>query len=104
MEEREFVYDAFASHATDPDSAVVRDVERFLESLHGNPLIPPQYRRKLELCVDGSDFKIARRQHGQAAQGIREVLIGYMRHRRQHRRGAGRRSCVRVWRRRSSRF
>lgn len=79
MEEREFVYDAFASHATDPDSAVVRDVERFLESLHDNPLIPPKYRVKLELCVDGSDFKIARRRHGEAAQGIREVLIGYMR-------------------------
>jgi len=75
---REFTYDAFASHATDPDSAVVRDVERFLESLHANPLIPREYRLKLELCVDGSDFKIARRRPG-ASDAIREILVGYMR-------------------------
>jgi WD40 repeat protein len=97
VEEREFAYDAFASHATDPDSAVVRDVERFLESLHDNPLIPPKYRVKLELCVDGSDFKTARRPQGEAGQGIREVLIGYMRQCRYFLLFTGPRSAAHEW-------
>jgi len=75
----DFVYDAFASYATDPDTAVVRDVERFLESLHENPLIPREHRRKLEVCVDGSDFKVAGQRSDEVSEPVREIIIGYMR-------------------------
>ncbi|MDB6011758.1 MAG: repeat protein [Gammaproteobacteria bacterium] len=56
-----FLYDAFACYATDPDRDLVRDVEAFLESLHRNSLIEQAHRRRQELCVDGSDFKLPRR-------------------------------------------
>jgi hypothetical protein len=47
-----FLYDGFASYATDPDRDLVRDVEAFVESLHRNSLIERSYRRRLEFCVD----------------------------------------------------
>jgi len=53
-----FLYDAFATYATKPDGALVRDVEAFLESLDTNRLVESKYRSKLSLCVDGSDFKV----------------------------------------------
>ncbi|HEY0513785.1 MAG TPA: hypothetical protein VGH73_17890 [Thermoanaerobaculia bacterium] len=62
----DFLYDAFASYATDPDGALVRDVEVFVESLRENKLVAPAYRRTLELYVDGSDFSIPRRSRGRS--------------------------------------
>jgi hypothetical protein len=58
----EFGYDAFASHATDPDGTLVRLVEAVLESFHGRRGLPPKYARELQLCVDGRDFVFPRRQ------------------------------------------
>jgi WD40 repeat protein len=55
------LYDAFFSYATDPDRDIVREVEIFLESLGENPLVAQKYRRSLEICVDGSDFRRPRR-------------------------------------------
>jgi hypothetical protein len=63
---RAFLYDAFASYATDPDGALVREVEVFMESLRENSLVAPAYRRTLEVCVDGSDFSLPRRGRNRA--------------------------------------
>jgi hypothetical protein len=51
---------AFASYSTDPDGKLVRHVESFLESLDRNALVREEMRRPIELCVDGSDFKLPR--------------------------------------------
>lgn len=56
-----WLYDAFFSYASDPDRLLVRAVESFLEGLHENPLLEARYRREMEICVDGSDFKKPRR-------------------------------------------
>ena len=76
-----FAYDGFASYATDPDRAVVRDIEILVEGLHQNKLVPPPYRKSLELCVDGSDFRLPLRQKradGSTQSGIREIVIAYL--------------------------
>jgi hypothetical protein len=52
------LYSAFLSYATDPDKDLARDVETFLENLNKNKLIESQYRRTLQVCLDGSDFKL----------------------------------------------
>jgi len=95
--EPRFAYDAFASYATDPDLAVVRDVERFLESLHRNPLIPEPYRKKLELCVDGSDFKVVGRRGSEPPEPVREIIVGYMRQCRRFVLFAGPKSAAHEW-------
>src|SRR5438105_1341844 len=51
-EPKQFSYDGFASYATDPDRDLVRNVEKFIESLHRDRLIPKVFRDKLALCVD----------------------------------------------------
>ena len=51
-------FDAFATYATDPDRALVRNIENFVESVHWDSLLPKQYRETLSLCVDGHDFAI----------------------------------------------
>jgi WD40 repeat protein len=96
-EQPQFAYDAFASYASDPDLAVVRDVERFLESFHQNPLIPERYRKNLELCVDGSDFKVVFRAGRQPPEPVREIIVGYMRQCRRFVLFAGPKSAVHEW-------
>ena len=58
----EFAYDVFASHATDPDGALVRRVEAVLELFDRRRGLLPKYSRELQLCVDGRDFVFPRRQ------------------------------------------
>ena len=57
------LYDAFASHATDPDSRLVRHVKADLEAFHLRPGVQERYRAvtgetfdPLRICVDGMDF------------------------------------------------
>ncbi len=57
------LYDAFASHATDPDSRLVRRVKADLEAFHLRPGVQDRYRSLTEqtfeairICVDGIDF------------------------------------------------
>jgi hypothetical protein len=58
---REYAYDGFASHATDPDGPLVRAVEALLEGFHRRPYLPAEYAREIELCVDGRDFVFPKR-------------------------------------------
>ena len=56
-----FRYAAFLSYSTDPDYALARDLERFLESFHKQIRQLPDGTapRPLSVCRDGSDFSIA---------------------------------------------
>ena len=56
-------YDAFASHAVDPDSDLVRRVKREIEAIHERPSVQERYREMtgrdfdpIRICVDGTDF------------------------------------------------
>lgn len=63
----EYAYDAFASYATDPDRDLVRAVELFVESFHTRPmLVHERFRRPLNLCVDGRDFRLPRKNRAEA--------------------------------------
>jgi hypothetical protein len=74
-----FSYDAFATHATDPDGALVRAVEALLEGYYRRPGLPAKYARELELCVDGRDFIFPRRDrvHGAARDVIEPIVRAY---------------------------
>jgi WD40 repeat protein len=76
-----YLYDAFACYSTDPDGEMVREIEAFLESLHRNSLIDRRLRRKMELCVDGSDFKLPSKQKS-AAPGaddpVFDLIVEYL--------------------------
>lgn len=57
-------FDAFASHATDPDGDLVRQVKAALEGFHKRPGVQLRFREvtsepkldPLHICVDGLDF------------------------------------------------
>jgi WD40 repeat protein len=98
----EFPFDAFASYANYPDRAVVRDVEAFLESLHRNRLVEPQYRRALELCVDGSDFRIPRAltehaEGGEPGDAVFGLIVAHMQRCRLFVLFVGPESCRHPW-------
>ncbi|MEO1369747.1 MAG: hypothetical protein AAFX50_21405, partial [Acidobacteriota bacterium] len=79
--EETFLFDAFFSYATDPDRGLVRDTEAFLEALHRDPLVAPEHRRALEICVDGSDFVKPRRRAPATAPGsdpVFDLITSYM--------------------------
>jgi len=56
-----YQYDAFASYATNPDRDLVRAVEAFVESFYRRRDLSQEFRRELQICVDGRDFRIPRR-------------------------------------------
>jgi len=73
-----FAYDGFASYGSARDGSVAADIEAFLEGFHEDPLVAPQYRRKLELCRDGSDFTFpTRRQPNTPQTAMREIIRSY---------------------------
>lgn len=78
-------YDLFISYSTDPDAALARDVERFLESFHHLKTPKEMALRALNVCRDGSDFSLARlRERAASEQGAVTVLIeGYLKQSRQ---------------------
>lgn len=71
-----FDYSAFATHATDPDGALVREVEKLIEGYHLRPDLPKDYIRPLELCVDGRDFVLPRRSRdASVGSGAIETIV-----------------------------
>ncbi len=66
-----FRYDAFGSYSTGADYRLVRRVEAFLESFHRLPNPTGPALPELALCVDGSDFSIARARAGQRKRGVK---------------------------------
>jgi WD40 repeat protein len=72
----EFSYDGFASHATDPDGALVRSVEARLETFHTRYAIAQKYKHEIELCVDGRDFVFSRRsREAKDTEGAIESIV-----------------------------
>src|SRR6185369_12823051 len=55
-----FAYDAFGSYSTGADYRLVRRVEGFLESFHRLPKVEGDPLPELAICVDGSDFSVAK--------------------------------------------
>jgi WD40 repeat protein len=55
-----YSYDCFASYNTAADYGLVRNLESFLESFHRLRTPEAIKLHKLEICVDGSDFSLAR--------------------------------------------
>lgn len=74
-----FVYDAFGSHATDPDGDLLRTIESAVEGFHQRHDVPKHYLRELQLCVDGRDFVFPRKGREQAAVTIETVVRAYQR-------------------------
>jgi hypothetical protein len=56
--ESEGRYDAFISYASRRDYSTARRVESFLESFHKTPTPQGIALRRLQMCRDGSDFKL----------------------------------------------
>jgi WD40 repeat protein len=54
----EFQYDAFISYSSRVDYSSARKIESFLESFHRLPVPPGSSIRPLQICRDGSDFKL----------------------------------------------
>lgn len=81
VDAKAFSYDAFASHATDPDGALVRAVEARLETFHTRHAVAMKFKRELELCVDGRDFVFSRRDRRSESGGdiIEPVVRSYQR-------------------------
>jgi hypothetical protein len=76
----EYVYEAFASYATDPDAELVRALESVVEGFHRRNGLPAEMRQEIELCVDGRDFAFPRRIRGRDDfGGIFEIVASYMR-------------------------
>ncbi|MET3414051.1 hypothetical protein [Methylobacterium sp. 1030] len=72
-------YDAFATYATDPDRDLVRAAEVFVEGFHRRRTLPSKLRHKLELCVDGRDFKIPRRSRAAGGpEDVADIIEGYL--------------------------
>jgi hypothetical protein len=50
------LYAGFISYASQFDSAVTEDVQRFLEGFRNNALVPEAHRKEMNICRDSSDF------------------------------------------------
>jgi len=74
-----YAYDAFATYATDPDRDLVRAVEVFVEGFHRRPGLPERLHRQLELCVDGRDFRVPRREGKADPEAIAGIVEIYQR-------------------------
>jgi hypothetical protein len=70
-------YDLFISYSTDPDAALARELERFLESFHHLKTPSTIALRALNICRDGSDFSLTRlRARDTTDQDAVDTLIG----------------------------
>ena len=74
----EFVYDAFASHATDPDGPLVREVEALVEGFHRRKDLPRHLASPIQLCVDGRDFVFPRRARDEVPVTIELIVRAYL--------------------------
>ena len=66
LAEPKYSYDAFLSYRSDTDYDRARKIEAFLESLHKTVARTSGKVRQLQICRDGSDFTLPRRQTQQA--------------------------------------
>ena len=77
----EYEYDLFLSYRRDPDLALAREVERFLEAFHRTPVDPKVGGlRQLAVCVDGLDFLLPAPDApgGIEARDVHSVLERYL--------------------------
>jgi hypothetical protein len=74
----EFVYDAFASHATEPDGPLVREIEALVEGFHSRTDLPAHLASPIQLCVDGRDFVFPRRSRGEPPPTIEPIVRAYL--------------------------
>jgi WD40 repeat protein len=81
--ERTFDYDAFISYSTASDYELVRTTESFLERIHQLKTPEPLNLKKLEICLDGSDFKLPRIPYTDPTQPlpdpIKSIILEYLR-------------------------
>jgi tetratricopeptide (TPR) repeat protein len=80
-EPRDYFYRGFVSYSTEPDYDLARTVESFIESFHLRSGIRRLRLERLEICRDGSDFKLPSRQGEQLlgpGSRIRSILDGYL--------------------------
>lgn len=68
-----FEFDAFLSYATDPDYRLSQRVESFLESFHRIKTPANVQLKPLQICRDGSDFRLAG-----SGEEIKETLEKYL--------------------------
>jgi tetratricopeptide (TPR) repeat protein len=76
-----YLYRGFLSYSTEPDYDLARTVESFIESFHLRSGIRRLRLERLQICRDGSDFKLPSRQRDQhlgPGSGIRSILDGYL--------------------------
>jgi MTH538 TIR-like domain (DUF1863) len=74
-------YRGFLSYSTEPDYELARTVESYIESFHLRAGIRRFHLERLEICRDGSDFRLPH-QRGEKplapGSGIRAILDGYL--------------------------
>src|ERR1700752_5073100 len=78
-----YEFDLFLSYRRDPDLALAREIERFLEGFHLTPLEKDVGElRRLSACVDGQDFLLASPGAGDAPESrsrdVHVVLDRYL--------------------------
>ncbi|MDO7854077.1 TIR domain-containing protein [Hymenobacter convexus] len=76
-------YDVFISYSMDPDYALSRRVESFLEGFHTLKLPNGQALKHLQICRDGSDFSMHKIKAGapalaQGEDSVTQVLVEYL--------------------------
>ena len=77
----DYEFDLFLSYRRDPDLALAREVERFLEAFHRTPVDPKVGElRPLAVCVDGLDFHLPAPDApgGAQARDVHAVLERYL--------------------------
>jgi WD40 repeat protein len=62
----EFRYDAFISYSTATDYQCARKTEAFLEAFHKTPVPAGATIHRLQICRDGSDFRLPTKKHDPA--------------------------------------
>jgi tetratricopeptide (TPR) repeat protein len=71
-------YDVFLSYANDPDYRLARDLEAYVESFHRIRSVQTLGVKKIEVCRDGSDFRIPRASIGELGSEVRSFLDFYL--------------------------
>ena len=77
--ENTFSYDAFISYSTRTDYHIARRMESFLESFHKTSAPSNVQIRRLQICRDGSDFKLPANREKAPAEGydpVWEIILG----------------------------
>ena len=69
-------YDLFISYSRDPDYWLARHLESFLEDFHRLEVVGTEPLEPLKVCLDGSDFSLARVADSQA--DVESLLTAYL--------------------------